>query len=62
MGVPSDFDDKRVTPFQRLFEAGAIVPLWENSTALYVLVDMSLYDETALGLKMDIPDGQAIVF
>lgn len=62
VGVPSDFDGKRVTPFQRLFEAGAIVPLWENSTALYVLVDMSLYDETALGLNLDISDGQAIVF
>ena len=43
-------------------DTGIVVPLWEKSTALFVLVDMSWYDEDALGLKLDIPDGQAVVF
>ena len=38
----------RQGPFQRLLDVGAVAPLWESSTALYVLTDLSLYDEAAL--------------
>lgn len=62
VGVQNVPHEGRTSPFQRLFDAGVVVPLWENSTALFVLVDMSWYDEDALGLKTDIPDGQAVVF
>lgn len=62
VGVQNVPYEGRPSPFQRLFDAGVVVPLWENSTALFVLVDMSWYDEDALGLKTDIPDGQAVVF
>ena len=48
--------------FQRLLDAGAVAPLWESSTALYVLTDLSLYDEAALGLRADVSTGQAVVF
>ena len=48
--------------FQRLLDAGAVAPLWESSTALYVLTDLSLYDEAALGLRTDVSTGQAVVF
>ena len=52
----------RQGPFQRLLDAGAVAPLWESSTALYVLTDLSLYDEAALGLQADVTVGQAVVF
>ena len=52
----------RQGPFQRLLDAGAVAPLWESSTALYVLTDLSLYDEAALGLQADVTTGQAVVF
>ena len=62
VGVQNVPYEGRPSPFQRLFDAGVVVPLWEKSTALFVLVDMSWYDEDALGLQLDIPDGQAVVF
>lgn len=52
----------RQDSFQRLLDAGAVAPLWESSTALYVLTDLSLYDEVALGLRADVSTGQAVVF
>lgn len=62
VGVPNLFRKGRLSIFQRLWDTGAVVPLWENSTALYVLTDMSLYDKVALGLKLDDSDGQAVMY
>ena len=62
VGVRSASQSGRTSPFQRLLDAGAVAPLWESSTALYVLIDLSLYDEAALGLQADVTTGQAVVF
>lgn len=46
--------------FERMIAAGKIAPLWEDSLAMYVLVDETLYDKETLGLQQVIPDGQAV--